>query len=150
MAYKRAESVLVLIHDQNQQVLLLQRDDDNSFWQSVTGTMEGDESPVETALREVKEETGIDVVAQGYQLIDCRHTNQYPIRPKWLARYPPNTVYNTEYCFVLEVEKTDKIQLTKHLSFAWHTKQDAMRIAWSRSNKDAIEKFIEPKSASLR
>lgn len=145
MAYKRPESVLVLIHDQNQQVLLLQRDDDSSFWQSVTGTMEGDESPAETALREVNEETGIDIIARGYQLIDCRHTNQYPIRSQWLDRYPPNTVYNTEYCFVLEVEKTDKIRLTEHLSFKWHTKQEAKKIAWSRSNKDAIDKFIKPK-----
>ncbi len=136
--------MLVLIHDQNQHVLLLQRDDDSTFWQSVTGTMEGDESPVETAIREVLEETGIDVIAEGYQLIDCRYTNQYQIRSQWLDRYPPDTVYNTEYCFVLEVKRTDNIKLTEHLSFAWHTKKDAIKIAWSKSNKDAIEKFIEP------
>ncbi len=142
MEYKRPESVLVLIHDQNQNILLLQRDDDSTFWQSVTGTMEEDESPADTALREVKEETGIDIIANEYQLIDCRHTNQYIIRPQWLGRYPPGTVYNTEYCFVLEVRRTDKIKLTEHLSYEWHSKKDAIRIAWSASNKDAIDKFV--------
>jgi dATP pyrophosphohydrolase len=142
LPYKRPESVLVLIHDQNQNVLLLQRDDDSHFWQSVTGTMEGDELPVETALREVLEETGIDIKAKNYQLIDCRYTNQYIIRPQWRHRYPPDALYNTEYCFTLEVKKTDKITLTEHLSFEWHSKEEAIEIAWSKSNKDAIDNFI--------
>ncbi len=142
MDYKRPESVLVLIHDQNQHVLLLQRDDDSDFWQSVTGTMENHELPIETALREVLEETGIDIIAEGYQLLDCRHTNQYPIRPQWRHRYPPDTLYNTEYCFVLEVQRTDKITLTEHLAFEWLSKPDAIQRAWSKSNEDAIKKFV--------
>ncbi|TDF39976.1 dihydroneopterin triphosphate diphosphatase [Alteromonadaceae bacterium M269] len=140
--YKRAESVLVLIHDKDQHVLLLQRDDDPLFWQSVTGTMEGDETPTETALREVFEETGIDIQAKGYQLVDCRHTSQYEIRERWLHRYPPGTKFNTEYCFALSVERTDHIKLTEHLAFGWYSKEEAIKKAWSDSNKQAIEKFV--------
>ena len=42
------------------QVLLLHRKDRKDFWQSVTGSIELNESPYEAAIREVKEETSID------------------------------------------------------------------------------------------
>jgi len=45
MGYKRPESVLVVLYDEHHRILLLQRDDDASFWQSVTGTIETGESP---------------------------------------------------------------------------------------------------------
>ncbi|MEC7360158.1 MAG: dihydroneopterin triphosphate diphosphatase, partial [Pseudomonadota bacterium] len=37
MAYKKPESALVVLYDQHYRVLLLQRQDDPTFWQSVTG-----------------------------------------------------------------------------------------------------------------
>ena len=43
MSLKRPESVLVIIYDQHHRVLVMQRDDDASFWQSVTGTIEIEE-----------------------------------------------------------------------------------------------------------
>lgn len=63
MQYKRPESVLVVVYVQSsRQVLMLQRRDDPDFWQSVTGSLEDNETPRETALREVKEEIGIDII----------------------------------------------------------------------------------------
>ena len=52
-------SVLVLLHDDGGNVLLLERKDRAGFWQSVTGSLELGETPFQAALREVKEETGI-------------------------------------------------------------------------------------------
>ena len=49
--YKRPVSVLVVIHHQHQQFLMLQRVDNAEFWQSVTGSLEADETPWETAAR---------------------------------------------------------------------------------------------------
>ena len=76
MGYKRPESVLVLIYDPQDRVLVLQRKDDPDFWQSVTGTIELEELPIETAAREVQEETGIDIIGCGYELVDTRVINQ--------------------------------------------------------------------------
>jgi dATP pyrophosphohydrolase len=60
MSYKKPVSVLVVIHTPALDVLLLERARHPGFWQSVTGSQEGDEPLLETARREVREETGIE------------------------------------------------------------------------------------------
>lgn len=121
---------------------MLQRQDDPSFWQSVTGTLEADEDPVITAKREVFEETGIDVIAKGLDILDCRCVNQYEIRPIWRHRYAPECQFNTEHVFALRVKGDEKIALTEHLTFKWLSKQQAIDLAWSETNKQAIAKFV--------
>ena len=59
MSYKTPVSVLVVIHTPALDVLLLERARHPGFWQSVTGSQEDGESLLETACREVREETGI-------------------------------------------------------------------------------------------
>lgn len=132
----------MVIFDTAGRVLLLQRQDDSEFWQSVTGTIEAGETPVETARREVWEETGITLASHHTALIDCRLANQYPIRKRWRHRYPPGTVYNTEYVFCCEVAADPAITLTEHLRYQWLTKHDAMTKVWSYTNRDAIERFV--------
>ena len=57
--YKIPESVLVVIHTADLQVLLLERADKAGFWQSVTGSRDPHEARLaDTAQREVREETG--------------------------------------------------------------------------------------------
>ncbi|HBI9817415.1 TPA: dihydroneopterin triphosphate diphosphatase, partial [Escherichia coli] len=63
--YKRPVSILVVIYAQDtKRVLMLQRRDDPDFWQSVTGSVEEGETAPQAAMREVKEEVTIDVVAE--------------------------------------------------------------------------------------
>ena len=66
-AVKIPQSVLVVIHTPALDVLLIRRaidaPDGQAFWQSVTGSKDhADEGWRETAVREVREETGFDVV----------------------------------------------------------------------------------------
>ena len=136
------ESALIVIYNQAGQVLVMQRMDDAEFWQSVTGTREAGESPFQTALREIREETGIDIEFEQYELIDCQQTNQYPIRACWQHRYPPNTPYNTEYVFALQVRNEQPIVLTEHSAYQWLSKQAAIAKVWSDSNKQAIDRFV--------
>ncbi|WP_026374486.1 dihydroneopterin triphosphate diphosphatase [Aestuariibacter salexigens] len=147
MTFKRPESVLVVIYDQHGDVLVLQRNDDPDFWQSVTGALELNELPRQTAKREVREETGIDITDE-LSLIDCRHINQYAIRPQWQHRYPPGESVNTEYVFALQVDRDVDIRLTEHSQFRWLSRQQASELVWSPSNKEAIIKFV-PDSAEL-
>ena len=136
---------MVVIYDQRSRVLLLQREDDAEFWQSVTGTLEVGESALQTAYREVEEETGIRLSAASYQIQDCHTVNQYRIRSRWQHRYPPGTTINTEYVFTAQVTTPIDIRLTEHLSFQWLTKQRAIARVWSETNRQAIEKFVPGK-----
>ena len=77
MGDKIPVSVLVVIHAGDGQVLLLERADHPGWWQSVTGSQDPGETLEETALREVREETGLD--ARQYRLEDWGYSNVYEI-----------------------------------------------------------------------
>ncbi len=126
-------------------VLVLQRKDDPNFWQSVTGTMETDEDPYQTACREVHEEIGVDVSNKNYQVVDARIVSQYSIRPEWQYRYGPGTTVNTEYLFYLQIHSSEDIVLTEHLQFQWLPMAEAAGFVWSPSNKEAIQALFNAK-----
>ncbi|GLR72060.1 dihydroneopterin triphosphate diphosphatase [Agaribacter marinus] len=142
MTLKRPESVLVVIYSEQGRVLMLQRDDDADFWQSITGTMEVGERPIDTAYREVAEEIGLELDISRNQIKDCKTTNQYQIRKRWLHRYPEGTKTNTEHVFSLCICEQTSILLTEHLDFIWLSKHDAIALAWSDTNKTAIDEFV--------
>ncbi|STJ19122.1 dATP pyrophosphohydrolase [Escherichia coli] len=60
---------MVIYAQDTKRVLMLQRRDDPDFWQSVTGSVEEGETAPQAAMREVKEEVTIDVVAEQLTLI---------------------------------------------------------------------------------
>lgn len=138
MTYKRPESVLVVIVTDAGQALVLRRLDDANFWQSVTGSLEGDELPFDTAIREVKEETGIDIIAQQLNLVDLQHQVRYEINPLWRHRYAPNVSINLEHQFLLELPTQCEIQLTEHSEYAWLPFSQAVERISSASNRQVI------------
>ena len=100
-AYKIPESVLVVIHTAALDVLLIRRADAGT-WQSVTGSKDHpQESYFDTAVREVREETGIDALCAPCVLQDWAMENVYDIYPAWRWRYPPEVSRNTERVFGL-------------------------------------------------
>jgi dATP pyrophosphohydrolase len=135
---KQPVSVLVVIHTVNLEVLLLERADHPGYWQSVTGSRDGDESLTETAIREVGEETGLD--ARLYLLSDWHKQNVYEIYPHWRYRYPPGITHNTEHVFGLQLPHPVDIQLEprEHLNYRWMAWQDAAGKVFSPSNRAAI------------
>ncbi|MEP0355724.1 dihydroneopterin triphosphate diphosphatase [Paraglaciecola sp.] len=140
--YRIPKSALTVVYNQAGQVLVMQRNDDPEFWQSVTGTLELGEEPFDTSMREVQEETGIDIAKNGYQLQDCQKVNTYEIRDMWKHRYPPNTPFNTEYVFAVEVANDESVVLTEHSAYVWLDKQAAMEKVWSETNREAISLYV--------
>lgn len=141
---KIPESVLVVIHDDALNVLLLERADSPGYWQSVTGSKDRlDEPFTATAEREVKEETGIDCHAPGCVLTDWRLENVYDIYPSYRWRYAPDVSRNTERVFGLEVSVQTPIQLSpqEHLAYRWLHWREAARACGSASNQAAIEQL---------
>ncbi|MCW8091479.1 dihydroneopterin triphosphate diphosphatase [Alteromonas sp. ASW11-130] len=142
MSFKRPESALVVLYDQHYRVLILQREDDPNFWQSVTGTLEHNEKPIQTAYREVWEETGLCLSPSQNAIKDHKLSNQYEIRSRWRYRYPPETKFNTEHVFSAQVDSQAPIVLSEHLAYKWVTKSEAIAKLWSPSNQDAVERFV--------
>ena len=98
--HKIPESVLVVIHTVDMDVLLIERADRPGFWQSVTGSLDAlDEPLLETARRELFEETGIDADGERIRLHDWGLSNIYEIYPTWRHRYAPGVTHNTEHVF---------------------------------------------------
>jgi len=134
-------SVLVVIHTADLQVLLLERADAPGFWQSVTGSQEAGETLRETAIREVREETGLD--AGQYTLADWNLENQFEIYERWRHRYAPGITHNTEHVFGLLLPEPLPATLSprEHLNQCWRPWREAAEKCFSWSNAEAIRKL---------
>ncbi|MGH8716355.1 MAG: dihydroneopterin triphosphate diphosphatase [Burkholderiales bacterium] len=137
-SYKIPVSVLVVIYTPDLQVLLLERADHPDYWQSVTGSLGEGETLQQTAIREVKEETGLD--ATQYPLVDWGVQNEFEIFTEWRYRYAPGVTKNTEQVFGLLLPKTLLVTVStrEHLNFAWLPYREAAEKCFSWSNRDAI------------
>ena len=136
--YKRPVSVLVVIHTPDLDVLLLERAMHPGYWQSVTGSQENGESLIETARREVEEETGIDAPLK--QFVDWQITNTFEIFAEWRHRYAPGVTHNVEHVFSLQVPEQAPIRIApdEHLAYCWLPWRDAAEKCFSWTNRDAI------------
>lgn len=136
--YKIPVSVLVVIHTPDHQILLLDRADHPGYWQSVTGSQNPGETLIETAVREVAEETGLD--ATQFELSDWNQRNVYEIYAEWRHRYAPGVTHNTEHVFGLKLPMTLPIRVAEreHLDYVWLPWQEAADKCFSPSNSQAI------------
>src|SRR5574343_1804980 len=138
--YKIPESVLVVVHTAALDVLLIRRADAGT-WQAVTGSKDApDESYWDTAVREVREETGIDALHPGCALQDWALENIYDIYPAWRWRYAPEVSRNTERVFGLCVPQGQPIVLSpsEHTEYRWLPWREAADMVFSPSNAEAI------------
>jgi dATP pyrophosphohydrolase len=135
--FKIPKSVLVVIHTAALDVLLIERADRPGAWQSVTGSVDSLDEPLDqTASREVLEETGI---ADGL-LRDWQQTNEYEIFATWAHRYAPGVQRNFEHVFSLEVPAGIPVVLSprEHLAWRWLPWHEAAALCFSPSNAQAL------------
>ena len=142
--YKIPESVLVVIHTRELDVLLIERADAPGYWQSVTGSKDTpDEDLVDTCIREVAEETGIVIGSAEVphdRLVDWQLANVYEIYPVWRHRYADGVTHNTEHVFGLEVGAGIAVRLAprEHVRHEWLDWRAAADRCFSPSNAEAI------------
>jgi len=139
--YKQPRSVQVVIfadYSGERYYLLLRRvASHGGFWQSVTGSLEEGETHIKAAIREVREETGID--ASENELIELGVINTFEIAPQWRARYAPGVVSNEEVCFALEVGRCEVlVDSREHDAYAWERYEKSTELLYWESSKRAF------------
>ncbi len=141
---KIPESVLVVIHTTEFEVLLIERADHPGFWQSVTGSKDDIDEPLSlTCQREVAEETGLIIGTPqlpASALHDWHLSNVYEIYPVWRHRYAPGVTHNTEHVFGLHLSARVPVKLNprEHLAHQWLPWREAADRCFSPSNAEAI------------
>ncbi len=134
--FRRPESVLIVIHTEGGEFLLLERRRPPGFWQSVTGSLEWGEPADAAARREVIEETGIE---QGV-LVNLQWTQVYEILAAFGKVYAPGITLNLEHAFSLRLPHRVPVRLSEseHVQYRWAPAADAMETASSSTNRAVI------------
>ena len=138
--FKRPESVLVVVYTTAGAVMLMERTRPHGYWQSVTGSLKWDETPLQAAQRELKEETGLSPD----HLRDLQQSVGFRIRGPWRRRYRPDEHWNLEHWFALELANTRMICLNpgEHRQYRWFDLQQASHRVSSQSNRDCIQQIF--------
>lgn len=139
-AFRRPESILVVVHTPRQALLLKRRRPPAGVWQSVTGALEWGETPAQAARRELYEETGIrdaEPVAAGI-------SRRFEIVPEALHRYAPGIRENLEHAYTLFLPEPCEVRIDpeEHEEFQWVNLEEATRKVWSWTDREAIASVI--------
>ena len=117
---------------------MLKRRHPFEFWQSVTGSLESEESAREAAVRELREETGLTSAGL---LTDTGKTRKFEIDPRWRNRYADGVRFNTEFEWRYRLENARPVTIcdAEHSDFHWFSIDDAIEKVWSWTNREALE-----------
>ncbi len=136
-----AESVQVLLRTPHGMYLLLKRTrEEGGFWQPVTGFVEPGESPSQTALREVREETGVDLRREGAgdlsPLVPLPYVHTFALS---LAE-SSTPLFVREYSFVALLRTIPPIRLnpTEHEAFQFVDITRALSLVPWKGNRRAL------------
>jgi dATP pyrophosphohydrolase len=138
-SFRRPESVLIVIHTQGGEYLLLERRRPAGFWQSVTGSLEWGEHADTAARRELVEETGI---TQGV-LVNLQWTQVYEILPAFGKVYAPGVTLNLEHAFSLRLQNRVPVTISQseHVQYRWVSNNEAIQTVSSSSNRAVIQEL---------
>jgi len=130
--------VKVMIHDGERVLLLHRRPERGNFWQPITGSIEEGESPLETARREILEETGHPGEPED---LDLRQS--FMIESQVLASRYPSPIVASEISFVAQLSSHAAIHLDaeEHDHFGWFSFAEAYeKIRWT-DDREALERL---------
>jgi lipoyl(octanoyl) transferase len=138
--------VKVLVHDGDRVLLLHRRPERGNFWQPITGSIEEGEAPLETARREIVEETGSRAEPESMELVQS-----FMIESHFLASRYPAPIVASEICYSAELDSRLPVRMDpdEHDEWGWFTFPEAYeRIRWT-DDREALER-LEQRVAELK
>src|SRR3989344_7986039 len=94
--------------------VLLRKHDKYKLWLSVGGHIELDEDPIQAALREVREEVGLDIeFLYNGKIRKIKKDYEELLPPRFMCRHRINKVHEHVTLIYLAKSKTDKLKLSK-------------------------------------
>lgn len=137
----------ILYNIQNSKVLLIQGL--NKFYGFPKGHIEGNESEKETMIRELKEETNIDLSEYTHKIIDDKMVQSFYLEKKYKTDGPKKVNRVNIFYIVLINEDPNKLVLKKQqseiLKIGWFTLENAERYLIN-SNSNQLEYLSKAKS----
>jgi len=107
-----------------------------AFWQGVTGALEPGESFLDAALREVREETAIQLATA----IAAQFSQRFPIRPEWRGSYGEGPTEVEEQVFYAFVPEAVLPALSaEHQAWRWCTYGEAEQLLTFGANKECLQ-----------
>ncbi len=138
--------VKVMVHDGERVLLLHRRPERGNFWQPITGSIEEGELPLETARRELIEETGNVGEPRALDL-----HQSFLIDSQYLAATHPQPIIASEAGFEIEMSSSSPIRIdtAEHDDYGWFTFAEAYeKIRWT-DDREALEQ-LESRLAGCR
>lgn len=106
-------------------------------WEFVKGHVEEGESPKETVMRELREETGI---------IEAKLIDGFKETYDYFFKKEGETIYKKVYCFLIRSE-TEEVELSfEHVDYRWLPFEKAIEKATYKNAKNVLrkaKKFLE-------
>ena len=134
-------STTAVVTDEHDRIVLIRRRD-NDLWALPGGGMELGESIVDTAVREVKEETGLDVEVTG--LIGV-YTN-----PHHVMAYTDGEVRQQfSLCFTTRLLGGDLLADSESTDIAWTASQDIPSLTMHPSMRLRIQHYLEHRDTHI-
>ena len=137
---EETSSGVVLFRKENDKILFLLLHYPSGHWDFVKGKMESGETPHETAIRETKEETGIE---------DIEFVDGYEEWIEYNFQFEGELVHKKVVFFLGETQ-TEDVQIShEHLSFTWMDYVTAMDKTTFDNAKTVLSKAYELLSKTL-
>ena len=134
MAHEKSAGAIVFRKDKEIKYLLLHYKFRTDYWDFPRGNIEKGEDEQETALREIKEETGIS---------DAELQKGFAEKVQWFYKREGQTVFK-EVIFFLAETKQKEIKLSKeHIGYAWLSYDKALKKLTFKNAKGVLDKAHE-------
>ena len=148
--YRRPEKTLIYLYRRKLfrpecplEYLLLQRSHSKAghIWQTVVGAAKWGEELVETARREVYEETGLTRL-RGITAIGYAFSFPFQLAPEQKSYYAPDVQYIHNIVFAAEVMGIQRITLSdEHIAHGWFSFEEAMEKIYWTQDREALARL---------